>query len=143
MSRNSLIFFLPELIDNSVVVGAHLCLQGFNHGVGGLTGRFCVGLVLPLCAAHYRRKKTLADVDLVDVAVESETIYPLLGVLKSTKSVAASTWPGMRAGSLLDLSSPTATVRPLTGSVWSLFVAMSVEQRNIIYFSALEKKNCL
>ena len=61
----------------------------------------------------------------------------------SMKSAAVSTWPGMRAGSLLALSGPTAVVRPLTGSAWSLFVAMSVKQRNIIYFSALEKKNCL
>ena len=78
MSRNSLVVSLPELIDDPVVVVAHLCLQGFNHAVGGLTGCFGVRFVLPLCAAHYRRKKTFADVDLVDVAVESETINPLL-----------------------------------------------------------------
>ena len=38
---------------------------------------FFLRFVLPLCAAHYRRKKTFADVDLVGVAVEPETINPL------------------------------------------------------------------
>ena len=69
-------------IDDSVVVGAHAGLQGVNHGVGALTGRFGVGLILLQCVAHYRWKKTFADIDLVGVAVEPETINPLRCVLQ-------------------------------------------------------------
>mgnify|MGYP007024861970 CR=1 FL=1 len=117
--RNSLVFSLPEFIDDVVVVGTHAGLQGIDHGVGALAGRPGVGLILPQRAAHYSRQKAVAYIDLVSVSIELETINPLLCFHRVYELVGPvhKVQYGVGVAQPLALSGPTGIARPLTASL--------------------------